>query len=486
MPSSAKFVITPVGTSIFDNYLKENDQKSIYIGHINSLIDLDKNGQLPEEYWANNEESLNKIIDIVIAWAITKEYPSAEIKSIIKIKDYEAYRNKPLHVSLLATDTIRSRLAAEIIKKVAIEKKNGADTTQNIWHDIKVYFDTEQDIIKGLQVIDAERFKKEGLNNLIQRIETILTDEKGVANYKNALFNITGGYKALIPFLTVIAQVYDVPVYYVFEDTEQLIEIPQLPFEFDYSYIEDNYIAFESIRPVVHTNKKPVIVKEQSVDTDEFKNAISSNLQESAKEMNLLETVGLIDLIEKTDIKNAEPYKEVKLTVTGKMLIAKYDKLFSQKTMHRGNLLNGLVELKLFEYFHQKHKDHVAIYNGFEHVHDNYNCEVDLLIELDSQVLFVEVKSVGNTRNLLKDLRKKTNNLALRDIWYKYSKKERCFRVYLYSHKSLTDKIKAEITGFASHSRDINLRWYFIKMDTSYKKGFNWKIDDDMITEIKI
>ena len=82
----------------------------------------------------------------------------------------------------------------------------------------------EKDIIKRLQVKNKEIFIHEGLSNLVRRIENIAG-----GYYKNVIFNISGGYKAVIPYLTLMAQINGCEMYYIFEDTDELIEIPPAP-----------------------------------------------------------------------------------------------------------------------------------------------------------------------------------------------------------------------------------------------------------------
>ncbi|MDW7998071.1 MAG: hypothetical protein RMI30_01250, partial [Thermodesulfovibrio sp.] len=38
------------------------------------------------------------------------------------------------------------------------------------------------------------------------------------------------GYKATVPFLTILAQINMCPIYYIFEETDSLIQIPNIPF----------------------------------------------------------------------------------------------------------------------------------------------------------------------------------------------------------------------------------------------------------------
>src|SRR5690606_36595143 len=116
-------------------------------------------------------------------------------------------------------DTIASYMAAEIIKELLIQE------------GFEVNFNPKHDVLKGLQVKDKERFINEGLSKLIRRVDSIAQSihdglasgedlNSGGSYYGNMIFNISGGYKACIPYLTVMAQINGCYMYYIFEDTE--------------------------------------------------------------------------------------------------------------------------------------------------------------------------------------------------------------------------------------------------------------------------
>jgi len=212
-----KKVITTVGTSIFENYREENNDIS---SHYKAIKDR------PVKEWARYEERCSLIRDSILKWAKGKENASAEIKSILKLKDCI---KEPFDVYLIATDTISSRLAAEIIMD-SIERD-----------DIKVLFNPEQDVISDLQIKDGTIFIN-GMTNLLYRIDKI------VGNYwNNVLINITGGYKVTIPYLTILAQINQCDIYYIFEDTDNLIKIPYIPIDIKWEVFEKYWKEFEKL-----------------------------------------------------------------------------------------------------------------------------------------------------------------------------------------------------------------------------------------------
>lgn len=197
-----KKLITTVGTSLFENYLRQRRDIEDYYERIKEAC-YDEY----EEYKSYAERIKRSIINYYNKYL--PDEASAEIKSIRKInKDLK----DELEIYLIATDTIASFIAATVIKEF-LEKE-----------DFKVYFNCEIDVIKGLQVKNRQIFINQGLSNLIRRIENITG-----GYYEEVIFNISGGYKAVIPYLTLMAQINGCEMYYIFEDTEELIEIPPGP-----------------------------------------------------------------------------------------------------------------------------------------------------------------------------------------------------------------------------------------------------------------
>jgi len=186
-----KKVITPVGASIFENYMKQ-DKKDI-----DSLYEAITD-KLSKEY--NEKTKKIKMIKTILKNHYEKKLNiniSAEIKTISKI--HETLK-EDLDVYLLASDTLVSVVAAELIKEFLEE------------FNFKVFFRKDVDTVEGLQVLNKKDFIRSGLHNLIKRVEEI-----SEGYYKNVLFNISGGYKVTIPYLTVMAQINSCDMYYIFE-----------------------------------------------------------------------------------------------------------------------------------------------------------------------------------------------------------------------------------------------------------------------------
>ncbi|MBI5749388.1 MAG: putative CRISPR-associated protein [Nitrospinae bacterium] len=84
--------------------------------------------------------------------------------------------------------------------------------------------------IKGLQTDDRKRFDTEGIPNLTETIIKEVDDNRW--NY-NIVLNATAGFKDAVPYLTFIGMIFHLPIRYIFERSESIIELPPIPIEFD-------------------------------------------------------------------------------------------------------------------------------------------------------------------------------------------------------------------------------------------------------------
>ena len=219
-----KVVITPVGTSLFTNGSETNNRIQTGFGRIE-----DK----PASEWAKNIRYINQLKEesenFINGHGISA---SAELQSTAVIRDK---LDDNMIVYLLASDTIASRLAAEILR----DRINPPDSV--LGNQITAKFNADPatvgiDVIRNLQVEDAVSFSREGMPKLFQRINYIKDWEAG--GNQNLAINITGGYGATLPYLTIFAQLKDVPLYYNFEGESELITIPRVPLTIDSDLIE--------------------------------------------------------------------------------------------------------------------------------------------------------------------------------------------------------------------------------------------------------
>lgn len=219
-------IITPVGTSLFTNGSESSTQIKNRFQSIKDKCASD---------W-NSYSAYIKLLRQHSEQFIRTEgqSASAELQSTDRIQNA---LKAEITVHLLASDTIASRLAAEVL--------NGQVASGSLSNQVTIHFNQNQDVIKGLQVESRTNFLKTGMNALIKRINEINSNLGG--NQGTLAINITGGYGATLPYLTIFAQLKRVPLYYNFEDSNELIKIPPTPLTIDWDLIGPNFEVLEKI-----------------------------------------------------------------------------------------------------------------------------------------------------------------------------------------------------------------------------------------------
>jgi putative CRISPR-associated protein (TIGR02619 family) len=86
--------------------------------------------------------------------------------------------------------------------------------------------------VPDLQAREGELLKRRGIPNLINMLTPILQDPQ--RRYSGGvILNPTGGFKGVVPFMTVLGMLYSAKVVYMFEFSNQLVTLPPLPVTLD-------------------------------------------------------------------------------------------------------------------------------------------------------------------------------------------------------------------------------------------------------------
>jgi len=207
-----KKVITPVGTSLFKNFIKSGKADENFRKKYEDLKKIKAEGLEGEKMKksilknALNENWFKENIDA-----------SAEIKSLIKIKNK---LNDDIRIYLIHSDTALSKLASEIL----VDSFKYYNDLKNSKVEVKG--------VNGLQIWDSKEFVK-GMAELIKLIYHI-----SGGYWDDVVINITGGFKATVPYLTILGQINKCDIYYVFEEAEGLIKIPYIPIDINWGLME--------------------------------------------------------------------------------------------------------------------------------------------------------------------------------------------------------------------------------------------------------
>lgn len=87
------------------------------------------------------------------------------------------------------------------------------------------------------------RFKLRGLRSLVDTIIELIEQERGKGN--QVAINTTAGFKAEAAYATLVGLIFDVPVYYIHEAFEDIIEMPPLPIQWDFNLIVEQEHFFD-------------------------------------------------------------------------------------------------------------------------------------------------------------------------------------------------------------------------------------------------
>jgi len=166
---------------------------------------------------------------------LISEDPSEKICGAEINSTYSIVKQKFLHdnydMYLLVSDTQDGRKTGEILKDYFGNEKSPIKF-------INVYVKE----ISGLTGEERFEFKNKGLKEIANTLVDLSSQSPDIT-----IINATGGYKAQISFATLIGQILKIPVYYMFEQFNEIIELPPMPVSFDYSFWMKNYDLLEAL-----------------------------------------------------------------------------------------------------------------------------------------------------------------------------------------------------------------------------------------------
>lgn len=166
--------------------------------------------------WDADTQALREQVDqrlavLDLASAAGRARASAELNAL-----HRAGLHGDDEVILLTTDTAEGRCCAEAVRGVLLAHFGLAPPRVVV------------ERIAGLQVHDAEALRRQGLANLSRRVLAYLNDPQ--RRYGGGcVLCPNGGFKGVVPFVTLLGMLFRAPVVYVFELADCLIRLPPLP-----------------------------------------------------------------------------------------------------------------------------------------------------------------------------------------------------------------------------------------------------------------
>ncbi|MGJ8455795.1 putative CRISPR-associated protein [Pseudothermotoga sp. U03pept] len=170
----------------------------------------------------------------------------AEINSVASLLE-KGYLDARQKIFLLVSDTPQGEMVGNILKEFFLENQNDMD-----FKSAKV--------IKIEKLNDKNRyeFRTQGLRNLVREMANCARE-----NANRAVINATGGYKATIAYATLLGQVLNLPVYYLFEGFDEIIQLLPLPVSFDSKTYKNHSKIFAALE-YLETIKEDYFLKKFS------------------------------------------------------------------------------------------------------------------------------------------------------------------------------------------------------------------------------
>lgn len=243
-------IITTVGVSLLENNEKQ------FIRYHSELMDhnaFDLNEQLK---YQDIKEKAQKIKEA----SFYNFDGCAEISSLRRIIKELPAKHEKIAVYLLASDTILSAGVAVFIKSwFGLQRVKEGFASRNIevhFPDIdqKGFEDPHGQIVKNLRIDDRATYNQ-GFDNLIETIGKILPELKSHGHVDNCIFNITSGYKAIVPIMSTLGHLAGIPLQYLFDERktsyqQEVIEMAPLPI------VGINWILIDACKPFL--NQHPI------------------------------------------------------------------------------------------------------------------------------------------------------------------------------------------------------------------------------------
>jgi putative CRISPR-associated protein (TIGR02619 family) len=191
----SKVIIATVGTSLINNNIYDKHKYS-------SAVTLMQNGKPLGNKYNQIVESSAEILMQAVNENLKGNCLSAEMTSLTAFKNGKdlGLDTKMDLIVLLATETVDGIFCADVHKMVLDKLK---------WCRVEGPIK-----IDGINTKSAKSFQEAGLNNLKQAIDKILNGN----TWSDKYFNITGGYKGIIPFATIHAFDRGMKLIYLYEE----------------------------------------------------------------------------------------------------------------------------------------------------------------------------------------------------------------------------------------------------------------------------
>lgn len=213
-------LVSTVGTSLLTNLSRGNEalQKSVF-RHTNSA----ESNIPPNDLAAFREMEVQLVEQLTSGGMEAARRASAELNGLFGVFGSAPPPTETRFV-WIATDTYLGAMAARILEAYLRAQGHHAQWT----------FTPE-----GLNTRNREDFLK-GVKKLLRWFDDDATGFKSFSGQTEVVFNLTGGFKSLQGCMNTIGMFYADRIVYIFESSDELLEIPRLPLQIDVDTLREH------------------------------------------------------------------------------------------------------------------------------------------------------------------------------------------------------------------------------------------------------
>jgi len=219
-----KFILTSCGLSLLTNFLRDNF--NILPKEVYKFSNLKKT-EVEKDFLALIDKAVEKLKNQIKKYSNEElRKLSAELNALISFYNGE-FNNKDMHY-LFVTDTYLGEVVVDILKDFLISKG----------------LQVQKFIAKDLNTSSLEEFEM-ALSDVIKDLSEDFEGYKS-SGYE-IIFNLTGGYKSVNSFLQTMATLWADKSIYIFESSNELLEIPKLPLKLDNEIFDKYFEIFKKL-----------------------------------------------------------------------------------------------------------------------------------------------------------------------------------------------------------------------------------------------
>jgi putative CRISPR-associated protein (TIGR02619 family) len=214
-----RLFVSTCGISMFSNQVRDQPVAFPKGKHLN---DYANDNELP----ADVQSTLDKLSETILQQL--KAGPSSKLRKLsAELNALWGYKMDPHNDShiFLATDTFLGRKVGELLTNYMLEQGYRASNH----------------VCEGLQTQDFASYQQ-SIKKLIGWCHDTFPGYRSAKT--EIIFNLTGSFKALLGYMTVIGMFHADKMIHIFETSDRVLEIPKLPIHLDYTALTQHAPLF--------------------------------------------------------------------------------------------------------------------------------------------------------------------------------------------------------------------------------------------------